>query len=192
MHTHNSTGQLAKNLQCLLVFFAVLALCGCSSAAMLVEGTPAPDFTLKAQDGREVTLSQELKRGHVVLYFYPKDNTPGCTKEACSFRDLSEEFWLAGASVFGVNTDSVESHRKFYEKNKLTFTLLADPDATVTTLYGAAGLFKFARRVTYLIDSSGIIRKVYPDVDVSSHAAELLQAVRTLNAEKVKPSEHIR
>ena len=174
-------------LYSLLIFFTGLALCGCSSAALLTEGTQAPDFTLQAQDGRDVTLSQELTKGHVVLYFYPKDNTPGCTKEACSFRDLSKEFRLAGASVFGINTDSVESHRKFHEKNKLTFTLLADPDSTVTALYGATGIFNFASRVTYLIDSGGIIRKVYPDVTISTHAAELLQAVRELNAKKAKP-----
>lgn len=187
MQTVNITDMLVKSLVCLTVFLMTLALCGSSSAAMLAEGTKAPDFTLQAQDGKDVTLSQELKHGHVVLYFYPKDNTPGCTKEACSFRDLSEDFRVEGASIFGVNTDSVESHRKFYEKNKLTFTLLADPDGTVTKLYGANGWFNFARRVTYLIDSSGTIRKVYPDVDVSTHAAELLQAVRELNAEKVKP-----
>jgi peroxiredoxin Q/BCP len=154
---------------------------------MLTEGTPAPDFTLKNQDGSDVTLSQELKKGHVVLYFYPKDNTPGCTKEACSFRDLSEEFRLAGASIFGVNTDSVESHKKFHEKQKLTFNLLADPEGTATALYGAKGWFGLASRVTYLIDSEGIIRKVYPDVDVSTHAAELLQAVRELNKDETKP-----
>ena len=187
MQTVNVTDMLVKSLLCLTVFFMTLALGGYASAEMLGEGTRAPDFTLKNQDGLDVTLSQELKKGHVVLYFYPKDNTPGCTKEACSFRDLSEEFRLAGASIFGINTDSVESHKKFHEKQKLTFSLLADPDGTVTKRYGADGLFNFARRVTYLIDSSGIIRKVYPDVDVSSHAAELLQAVRKLNAEKAKP-----
>ena len=187
MQTINVTDMLVKTLLCMPFFLMTLALGGYASAEMLGEGTRAPDFTLKNQDGSDVTLSQELKKGHVVLYFYPKDNTPGCTKEACSFRDLSEDFRVEGASIFGVNTDSVESHKKFHEKQKLTFSLLADPDATVTKRYGAAGLFNFARRVTYLIDSNGIIRKVYPDVDVSSHAAELLQAVRTLNAEKVKP-----
>jgi peroxiredoxin Q/BCP len=178
---------IVKALLCVPVFLMTLALGGSSTAAMLAEGKPAPDFTLKNQDGNDVTLSQELQKGHVVLYFYPKDNTPGCTKEACSFRDLSEEFLLAGASIFGVNTDSVESHRKFHEKNKLTFALLADPDGTVTKLYGASGWFGLASRVTYLIDSEGIIRKVYPDVTISTHAAELLQAVQELNAEKVKP-----
>ena len=129
--------KIVAKLACLIILFSGLALCECSSAEMLNVGTPAPDFTLKNQDGNDVTLSQELKKGHVVLYFYPKDNTPGCTKEACSFRDLSEEFLLAGASIFGVNTDSVESHKKFHEKNKLTFSLLADPESRVTTLYGA-------------------------------------------------------
>ena len=183
MQTHAAKGHLATKTYYLFVFFALLVLCGCSSAALLTEGTKAPDFTLQDQDGRDVTLSQELTLGHVVLYFYPKDNTPGCTKEACSFRDLSEDFHVEGASIFGINTDSVESHRKFHEKNKLTFTLLADPDNTVTTLYGATGIFTLASRVTYLIDSEGIIRKVYPDVTISTHAAELLQAVRELNAD---------
>ena len=174
-------------LCCVLVLFLIIGLCGRSSAAMLAEGTKAPDFTLKNQDGTDVTLSQELKKGHIVLYFYPKDNTPGCTKEACSFRDLSEDFRAEGASIFGLNTDSVESHKKFHEEQKLTFSLLADPDGTATKLYGADGLFNFARRVTYLIDSGGIIRKTYPDVTISTHAAELLQAVRDLNTKKVKP-----
>jgi thioredoxin-dependent peroxiredoxin len=187
MQTVKVTDMLVKALLCVPVFLMTLALGGYASAEMLAEGTRAPDFTLKNQDGSDVTLSQELKKGHIVLYFYPKDNTPGCTKEACSFRDLSEDFRVEGASIFGINTDSVESHKKFHEKQKLTFSLLADPDGTVTKRYGASGLFKFARRVTYLIDSSGTIRKVYPDVDVSTHAAQLLQAVRTLNAEKVKP-----
>jgi len=187
MNKHKSAQQYSIELSCLIVFISIVALCGCSTAAMPGEGTQAPDFTLKNQDGTEVTLSQELRHGHVVLYFYPKDSTPGCTKEACSFRDLSEEFRLAGASVFGVNTDSVESHKKFHEKQKLTFSLLADPDAAVTKRYGADGLFNFARRVTYLIDSGGTIRKVYPDVDVAGHAAELLQDVRNLNAQKTNP-----
>lgn len=166
----------------LLIFCAGLMMCGCSSAALLSEGTKAPDFTLQDQTGREVTLSKELTKGHVVLYFYPKDNTPGCIKEACSFRDLSEEFLFAGALVFGISTDDVDSHRKFYEKYELTFTLLADPDGTVTQLYGATGILNLASRVTFLIDSSGIIRKVYPDVDVKTHSVELLQAVREFNA----------
>ena len=124
MQTVNVTDMLVKSLVCLTVFLMTLALGGCASAEMLAEGTKAPDFTLKNQDGSDVTLSQELKKGHVVLYFYPKDNTPGCTKEACSFRDLSEAFRAEGASIFGVNTDSVESHKKFHEKQKLTFSLL--------------------------------------------------------------------
>ncbi len=187
MRTHDAKSLLATKTYYLFVFFAGLVLCGCSSAALLTEGTLAPDFTLQAQDGRDVTLSQELTRGHVVLYFYPRDNTPGCTKEACSFRDLSEEFLLAGAMVFGISTDDVESHRKFYEKNKLTFSLLADPDGTVTRLYGAEAAFNFASRVTFLINSSGVISRVYPDVDVQSHSAELLQAVRKLNTNPAKP-----
>ena len=96
MQTVNVTDMLVKSLLCLTVFFMTLALGGYASAEMLGEGTRAPDFTLKNQDGSDVTLSQELGRGHVVLYFYPKDNTPGCTKEACSFRDLSEDFRVRG------------------------------------------------------------------------------------------------
>jgi len=174
-------------IKTLFAFFASLALYGYASAAMLTEGTQAPDFTLQDQTGRNVTLSKELGKGHVVLYFYPKDNTPGCIKEACSFRDLSKEFLLAGALIFGVSTDDVKSHKKFHDKYNLSFTLLADPEGTVTKTYGAKGWFGLASRVTYLIDSEGIIQKVYPDVTISSHAAELLQAVRELNAEKAKP-----
>lgn len=186
MQTQRTLGFPKKKLHCLFFVIAGLMLCGCSSAAMLAEGTPAPDFTLKNQDGNDVTLSRELKKGHVVLYFYPKDNTPGCTKQACSFRDMSEEFRLAGASIFGVNTDSVESHKEFHKKNKLTFTLLSDPDGTVTAHYGAKGWFGLASRVTYLIDSGGIIRRVHPDVTISNHAAELLQELRGLNKDTKK------
>jgi len=187
MQTVNVTDMLIKSLLLMPFFLMTFALGGSSAAEMLNEGNKAPDFTLKNQDGHDVTLSQELKKGHIVLYFYPKDSTPGCTKEACSFRDLSEEFRLAGATIFGINTDSVESHKKFHEKQNLTFSLLADPDAAVTKSYGAAGLFNFASRVTFLIGSDGTIRKVYPDVDVSSHAAGLLQAVRELKVDKATP-----
>jgi len=187
MRTINMTDILVKSLVCVTVFFMAITLGGSAAAALLSEGTRAPDFTLKNYDGTDVTLSQELKKGHIVLYFYPKDSTPGCTKQACSFRDLAEEFRLAGATIFGINTDSVESHKKFHEKQKLTFSLLADPEGEVTKTYGASGLFNFARRVTFLIDSEGTIRKVYPNVDISSHAAELLQEVRKLNKEKEKP-----
>jgi thioredoxin-dependent peroxiredoxin len=187
MRTINMTNMLVKNLVYGSLFFIVITLGGSAAAALLSEDTQAPDFTLKAHDGRDVTLSEELKRGNVVLYFYPKNNTPGCTKQACSFRDMSEEFRLAGAAIFGINTDSVESHKKFHKKNNLTFTLLSDSDGRVAKLYGARSWFRLARRVTFVIDTSGTIRKVYPNVDISSHAAELLQEVRKLNEEKEKP-----
>jgi thioredoxin-dependent peroxiredoxin len=152
----------------------------CSGSVMLKEGDKAPDFKLKAQDRAEVQLSNLLKKGFVVLYFYPKDDTPGCKKEACSFRDLNREFRSAGAEIIGISVDDVESHKKFHEKYHLTFTILADPDKKVTLLYGVNSMLGVAKRATFVVDGSGIIKKIYPDVDVTVHAQEVLTFIRSL------------
>ncbi len=154
---------------------------GCNSGEFTVkEGDKAPDFVLKSQDGVDVRLSDFIGQKIVVLYFYPRDGTPGCTREACSFRDSMEEFETAGAVVLGVSVDDVESHKEFQQEHNLNFTLLADSDKEVTKMYGVLGTLGLARRITFVIDREGIIRKIYPDVDVSVHSEEVLAVVKSL------------
>jgi peroxiredoxin Q/BCP len=123
------------------------------------EGTHAPDFTLQDQDGAELTLSS-MRGGWVVVYFYPKDDTPGCTAESCSFRDSHEAFTDAGAKVIGISSDSVESHRAFADKHRLPFTLLADTGGAVRKEWGVGRtLGVIPGRVTYVIDPDGVVRR---------------------------------
>jgi peroxiredoxin Q/BCP len=147
---------------------------------MLEEGTTAPDFTLAADGGGEVTLS-DYRGKQVVLYFYPKDDTPGCTTEACNFRDDYSEILAAGAVVLGVSPDSVQSHDKFKNKFELPFPLLSDPDHEIAELYGAWGEKKmFGKaymgiiRSTFVIDRQGKIVKVFPKVRPKNHSQEVL------------------
>jgi peroxiredoxin Q/BCP len=147
---------------------------------MLTEGTLAPDFTLPADGGGEVTLSN-YRGKKVVLYFYPKDNTSGCTTEACNFRDDYSEIIAAGAVVLGVSPDSVKSHDKFKLKFELPFALLSDPDHRVAEMYGAWGEKKMYGRTymgilrsTFVIDEEGKISKVFPKVKVKDHSQEVL------------------
>jgi peroxiredoxin Q/BCP len=149
-------------------------------------GTQAPDFTLSTDEGKEVRLS-ELKGKPVVLYFYPKDDTPGCTKEACAFRDRSAELAEQGAVVFGISPDSVDSHRKFHDKYHLNFPLLADPGHKVAELYGAwrpktlyGRLINGIQRSTFLIGSDGLVNKVWKKVSVGGHDEEVLAALAKL------------
>lgn len=148
---------------------------------MLDEGTSAPDFELKDQDGKIHRLSEYIGQ-YVVLYFYPKDMTPGCTKEACSFRDDMQEYKSKGVKVIGVSTDGVDSHKKFADRHNLNFTLLSDPDKKVVNLYQVYGEKKFMgrtfmgiKRMTYLIDKDGMISKAFPKVDVKMHSKEILE-----------------
>lgn len=152
---------------------------------LLNEGDKAPDFTLEDQHGSEHRLSKQ--EGWVLLYFYPKDDTPGCTKEACGIRDNWAAFEELGVQVFGVSTDPVSSHLKFAEKYELPFTLLADEAREVVELYGVWGLKKFmgreymgTNRVSYLINPDGEIAKVYEKVKAAGHAAEVLEDLKTL------------
>ncbi len=149
---------------------------------MLNEGDAAPDFEARDAEGNAVKLSN-LRGRKVVLYFYPKDDTPGCTKEACSFRDGFAEFKRRGIEVLGVSTDDEKSHRKFAEKYSLPFTLLADTDHSVADLYEVYGEKEFAgrkymgvARKTFLIDEEGRLRKVFDKVKVDEHADEVLKA----------------
>lgn len=141
-------------------------------------GDPAPDFEAKDDAGKLRTLS-EFRGKKVVLYFYPKDNTPGCTKEACSFRDGYSTLQEAGIVILGVSFDSPESHRKFREKHKLPFILLSDEKKEVAGAYGASGGLLgslMAKRYTYLINENGKIVHIFTKVDVKNHAEEVLQA----------------
>jgi peroxiredoxin Q/BCP len=149
-------------------------------------GQVAPDFTLPADDGSQVTLSQ-LRGAPVVLYFYPRDNTPGCTREACAFRDRQAQFKRRKVHVLGVSPDSVESHRKFREKFQLNFRLLADTDHQVAEAYGAWRAKNLygkrtmgIQRSTFLIDKNGVVRKTWKKVSVDGHDEEVLAALDDL------------
>lgn len=137
------------------------------------EGDAFPDFRLKADDGMEVSLS-DLKGKRSVVYFYPKDDTPGCTKEACSFRDNINSFKSLGIPVFGISVDNIESHKKFKSKYSIPFILLSDSDKKVVTKLGIKSMFGAASRVTFILDENGKILRVYPKVSPDKHAEEIL------------------
>ncbi|TVQ27533.1 MAG: thioredoxin-dependent thiol peroxidase [Spirochaetaceae bacterium] len=147
---------------------------------MLKEGDKAPAFELQDQNGKTVSLG-DFAGKHVVVYFYPKDDTPGCTKEACSFRDSYADLTAKGAVVLGVSADSPESHAKFAGKYDLPFTLLSDPDKTMIQAFGAWGVKKMygkeyegIMRSTFVIGPDGVITKVFPKVKPADHATEIL------------------
>jgi peroxiredoxin Q/BCP len=149
----------------------------------LKEGDDAPAFTAFTSGGGRVSLA-DFKGRNVILYFYPRDDTPGCTKEACAFRDHFAEFKKKGAVVLGVSTDPVKSHDKFVEKFKLPFTLLADEDKAIVQAYGAWGQKSFmgrkylgTHRVTFLIGPDGKIKRIWPTVKPEEHAEEVLAAL---------------
>jgi len=153
----------------------------------LKEGDAAPDFELPDEKGRPVRLSS-LKGKKVVLYFYPKDDTPGCTKEACDFRDRLPQIQAKGAVVLGVSTDDERSHTNFKNKYGLPFTLLADKEARVSKMYGVYKLKNFAgrsfwgiERTTFIIDEQGRIAKIFPRVRVDGHVEEVLAALGGLD-----------
>ena len=149
----------------------------------LKEGDKAPAFTAETNGGGTVSLS-DFSGKPVVLYFYPKDDTPGCTKQACGIRDAWKDFENSGAVVLGVSVDSVKKHDKFVDKYDLPFTLLSDEDKSIVEAYGVWGLKKFmgrefmgTYRVTFLINGDGIIQKIWPKVKPDQHAAEVLAAL---------------
>ena len=144
------------------------------------EGSLAPNFAAKDANGETVRL-KDLRGQKVVLYFYPKDDTPGCTKEACSFRDAFADFKKRDIKVLGVSVDSEASHKKFAAKYKLPFTLLADPDHSIADAYGVYGEKKFmgrtymgVKRITFLIDEKGKVKKVFEKVKPEEHARDVL------------------
>lgn len=154
--------------------------------AELALNSQAPDFTLPDQDGQNHALADYRGRW-VVLYFYPKDDTPGCTKEACNFRDSFHELTKLGVAVLGVSKDSVRSHQKFAAKYNLTFPLLSDPDHAVIEQYGAWAPKKFmgreflgTLRMSYLISPEGRVAKVYPQVNPTQHVTDILADLQGL------------
>ncbi|HJZ09871.1 MAG TPA: peroxiredoxin [Trebonia sp.] len=149
-------------------------------------GDKAPDFALPSQTGDQVRLSDRLGERVVVLYFYPKDNTRGCTAEACAFRDSYEVFADAGAEVIGVSSDSVDKHAAFAGKHELPFTLLSDQGGQVRKSYGVpAVLGVIPGRVTYVIDRTGTVRHVFNSMtNIDKHVGEALEVVRQLQAEQ--------
>lgn len=163
----------------LLTFLGFISFAGCQAKQHLSVGTKAPDFTLKDDEGNERSLHDFLGK-KVVLYFYPKDDTPGCRKEACSLRDSFDTFEKNNIVILGVSYDSVKSHRKFKAKYKLQFILLSDSSKKVAKMYGAAPKWLFfsapiASRITFLIDESGIVKDIIKDVDVTHHAEDILR-----------------
>ena len=160
---------------------ALLLGLSCAWAALPATGAPAPAFSLADQAGKTRTLA-EFRGKWVVLYFYPKDDTPGCTEEACNFRDYIFALGQLGAQVIGVSLDDSASHAQFAKKFSLPFPLLADPSGTVTANYGALPQgSRYARRYTFLIDPAGRVAKVYTSVETSRHSAEVIEDLKRLS-----------
>lgn len=163
---------------------------------MLKVGRKAPAFKLLDQDAKEHTF-KEVAGKWVLIYFYPKDDTPGCTKEACMIADVYKDFKRLKVTVFGVSKDTPKSHKKFAEKYNLPFTLLSDPTMEMMDKYGAFAEKKMygkvvrgTNRISYLVSPDGKIAKVYPEVDPANHALELLKDIKALQkAEKAKLKE---
>jgi len=153
-----------------------------------IKGNKAPDFSLKDQKGKTHTLSDY--KGHIVLiYFYPKDNTPGCTSQACAIRDNFPFFEKLNVKVLGISVDSVKSHKRFADKYELTFTLLSDEEKKVVDLFGVWGKKKFmgrefmgTLRTSFLVNNDGVIEKVYEKVKPAVHAEEVLKDIEDLNS----------
>lgn len=160
---------------------AVVTQFAAFAADMPKVGDKAPDFSVAASDGTTVHLKDYLGKGNIILYFYPKDDTTGCTKEACGLRDTFDEFKGLNATILGVSFDSVASHKAFIAKYNLPFVLLADTDKSVAKLYGVADdSSRVASRITFVIDKAGKIAFVDPKVNPATHAAELRTVLNSL------------
>jgi peroxiredoxin Q/BCP len=164
------------------LLFAFLVACK-GSSQMLAVGAVAPDVTAKDPKGHDVKLSDS--KGHpAVVYFYPKDGTPGCTSEACAFRDAWNKYQTANVTIIGVSRDSEESHRKFVAEHHLPFPLAADESGAIEKAYGVSSTLGMTSRVTFLIAPDGTIAHVWPDVDPGVHATEVLDAAGKLSVGK--------
>jgi peroxiredoxin Q/BCP len=161
----------------------IMAMLGMVSAADLTEGMKAPAFEARDQHGALIRLADYQGKQAVVLYFYPKDDTPGCTAEACSLRDGHAALQAAGAVVLGVSADATTSHEAFAKKYHLPFSLLADPDKRLIEAYGVKKIpvLGFASRITFLIDRQGIVRKVISDVRTKDHDQQVLAILKGLS-----------
>jgi peroxiredoxin Q/BCP len=155
------------------------------------EGEEAPSFTLQADDERKVSL-KDYRGKKVLLYFYPKDGTPGCTREAIEFRDIAKEFEKEGAIILGISKDSIKSHQKFKQKHQLPFTLLSDPEGKTLDLYGVwkkkslyGRTFMGTERTTFLINEKGIVKKAYRKVKAKGHAQACLLDLKTSTETKL-------
>ncbi|NOT35674.1 MAG: thioredoxin-dependent thiol peroxidase [Candidatus Eisenbacteria bacterium] len=155
-----------------------------TATVLPVIGKPAPDFNLPATTGEAISLKQFKGKKTVVLYFYPKDDTPGCTREACDLRDLSAEFEKHNAVILGVSTDSMESHQAFAAKHKLPFPLLSDSEAEVAKKYGVYKQKNLygkksmgIERTTFIVDRTGRVAQIYPRVKVEGHVDQLIEFV---------------
>jgi peroxiredoxin Q/BCP len=165
---------MAQILSKIIIFTIIMSSCSLlSDEVNLAEGQAAPNFTLQDQDGTEHTLSS-YRGKRIVIYFYPKDDTPGCTKEACGIRDAYDDFVDQDIVVFGISYDGAEAHQSFIKKYNLPFNLLSDSDKSISRLYGTEGTF-FPMRKTFLIDESGTIKKIYSKVSVVGHGHEILR-----------------
>lgn len=145
-------------------------------------GDKLPLFAAKDQNGNDFDIASVLHKKVLIIYFYPKDDTPGCTKQACFFRDQYEEFQDLGAEVIGISGDSVKSHEKFAAQYKLPFTLLADENKTLRKLFGVPSNFLglLPRRVTYVVDKEGMVRLVFDSMNAESHFSKVVETVKSL------------
>ena len=144
------------------------------------EGDRFPDFSVNDDEGNNVTLDA-IKGKTTVIYFYPKDDTPGCTKEACNFRDDLEKFKTCGVPIYGVSVDSLESHKKFKKKYNLDFPLLSDKEKKLVEELGIKSIIGNAKRVTFVLDADGKIIKIYPNVSPDKHSKELVEFINGLS-----------
>ena len=169
----------------LAVLFSLVSLGACGpvrrrdgGVGLVTTHETAPDFRALDQHGAQRTLAEF--RGHaVVLYFYPRDGTPGCTREACAFRDAWDRIAATGAQVLGVSSDDVASHRRFADEHHLAFPLLADTDGRIADAYGVRRIFGLDARVTFVIDAGGRVMRVFPNVDPAIHADEVIRVLTT-------------
>jgi peroxiredoxin Q/BCP len=163
-----------------LVLASSVLCAGCGGgAALLAAGSAAPDLSATDQAGKVHRIADE--RGHaLIVYFYPKDGTPGCTREACAFRDAWDRYQKAGVTIFGVSADDQKSHEAFAREQKIPFPILADPGHAWSAAFGVATRLGMDKRVSFLVDPAGKVARVYPDVDPGVHADEVLRDAAAL------------
>ncbi len=161
----------------------------CATEKTVKIGEKSPDFTLPDQDNTQQTLSAIYKNSWVIVYFYPSDDTPGCTKQACSLRDKYVDFKTLNITILGISYNSVQSHKDFKNKYHLPFTLLSDNEKKVATAYGAKNwwFLPFPKRMTFIIDQAGIIRNIMDNVDVTTHGQDIITKIKQLQAQ---PNTH--